>query len=173
MSRLPIPEHIQRAKGFRPTQAKEHVSIATEGRPTCPKFLTPAERQRFRIMSRQLEARRMLTTADGELLSLYATTFTRWRKAMADVVARGEVIITMARGKNDELLERERKNPWLVVAQESEKTMLACLDRLGFTPLNREKTKPVKADEEKQPTVPGTAAWLLEQAELEDAANAN
>lgn len=166
MSRPPI--EWSASPRFRPTRAKEHVPAATEGRPAVPKFLSPSERQRFRQMCRELEGRRQLTKADGELISLYCTAWSRWRKSMDDVTVRGEVILVTARGKNDEVIEREKKNPYLSIAQEAEKTMVACLDRLGFTPLNRERVKPVKKEEKNIPFEPGSVGWILQQAELKE-----
>jgi P27 family predicted phage terminase small subunit len=171
VSRPPIPAPIQHQKGYRATRAIEKTSIAQEGRPAVPKFLSPEEKQRFRQMCKQLEDRRTLTKADGELLTIYVRTWSRWRLADKDVVDRGPVVVVTARGKNDEVIEREKPNPYLAIAETAEKTMIACLDRLGFTPLNREHVKPVKKDETKVPAVPGTAAWLVEQAELTQGAD--
>lgn len=153
---------------FRPTRAKPHEPSATEGRPSPPRYLSADEKKQFRRMVRELEARRQCTKSDGELLALYVTSWARWRKAMADVAKRGEVILVTARGKDDELIEREKKNPWLAIAQEAEKTLVACLDRLGFTPLNRERVKPVKKSEEKIPFEEGSVGWILEQAALKE-----
>lgn len=145
MSR-PALEHSDSPR-FRPTRAKE--TAHTEGRPPCPKYLSSEARQYFRKLCKKLEQRRSLTEGDGELLALYASTWERWRKAMADVGARGEVVISISRGKSGETIEREKKNPWLLIAQESEKSMVGILDRLGLSPLNRERVKPLKKDEEK------------------------
>lgn len=166
MSRPPIES--SNSPRFRPTRAKE--STAVEGRPACPRYLSKTARQRFRQMCNELESRRALTRGDGELLALYATTFERWRTAMADVDARGAIIISVSKAKDGTPIEREKKNPWLVVAQESEKAMAGYLDRLGFTPVNRERCKPVKKDEENKPFEPGSIGWMLQQAKLDKVA---
>jgi P27 family predicted phage terminase small subunit len=126
-------------------------------------------------LCRQLEARRCLTKADGEILALYATTHARWRKAMDDVELRGEVVISVSKDKYGETIERQRKNPWLLIAQESEKAMVAILDRAGLSPLNRERVKPVKQEEKNIPFEVGSVGWILEQAKLkaEETENAN
>jgi phage terminase small subunit len=92
---------------------------------------------------------------------------------MADVEARGEIIIAVSKDKYGNPVEREKKNPWLVVAVEAEKAMTGYLDRLGFTPVNRERCKPVKKDEVNKPFEPGTIGWMLEQSKLERAATSN
>lgn len=166
MSRPPID--WSPSPRFRPTRAKEHTPTAIEGRPACPKFLTPSERQRFRQMARGLELRRQCTKDDGELLTIYVTAWSRWRRAMDDITVRGEVIMFSFQGKHGELLEREKPNPYLPIAEAAEKTMVACLDRLGFTPLNRERVKPVLKKEENIPFEEGSVGWILEQAKLKE-----
>lgn len=166
MSRPPI--ETSASPRFRPTRAKEFVPDALAGRPACPRFLSAPAKQRFRQLCRQLEQRRQLTKADGELLALYATLWVRWREASDDVARRGAVVISISRGKNQEIIEREKKNPYLLIAQETEKEMVAVLDRLGFTPLNREKVKKTKAAEPTEPVLP---AWLIEETETEEEQN--
>ena len=173
MSRPPNPVEYQHKRGYRATRAVEKVSIAQEGRPSVPKFLSKPEKQRFRQMSRQLEERGTLTRDTGELLAIFVTAWSRWRAASTEVVKNGAVVLVTARGKNDEVIERAKPNPHLSVAEAAEKTMIACLDRLGFTPLNREHVKPVKQDEAKVPFAEGSVGWLLQQAELEEEAAKN
>jgi P27 family predicted phage terminase small subunit len=147
VSRPPIEKSM--SPSFRPTRAKE--SIATEGRPSCPRYLSKPERQRFRQICKELELRKCLTKGDGELISLTVTTWMRWREAMSHVEKEGAVVISISKGKDGELIEREKKNVWLTLAQEAEKTLLACYDRLGFTPMNRERAKPVQKPKPEEP----------------------
>lgn len=159
---------------FRPTRAVEKPSTATEGRPVVPKHLTPAERQRFRQLCSGLEKRRALTPQDGEILALYCVTWSRWRRALDDIAKRGDVIEIQVRGKNDEIITREKKNPYLAISQECEKAMAGYLAALGMTPAAREKVKPVKKDEKKTPFEEGSVGWLIEQGKLKaEAEHAN
>jgi P27 family predicted phage terminase small subunit len=135
-----------------------------------PKHLTAPERQRFRQLCAGLEKRRALTREDGEILALYCVTWSRWRRSLDDIAARGEVIEIQARGKNDEIITRERPNPYLKIAETCEKAMANYLAALGMTPAAREKVKPVKKNEEKEPFPVGSVGWLLQQAK-EEAAN--
>ena len=160
MSRPPID--FSPSPRFRPTRAKESTAVA--GRPPCPRSLTPEERKLFRKLCRQLEERKLLTKDTGELLTLYVTTHTRHQKAMADVQQRGEIVIVETRDKNGDLVAREKPNPWLLIAERAEKTMIAILDRLSFTPINRERSKPVKPDKDKESYPVGSAGWVLAQA---------
>jgi len=130
---------------FRKTRAKE--SIAVEGNPPCPRHLTPAEKKIFRAVCRELSTRRALTKGDGPLIVLYAETVTRRDKALADVAERGEIIVSVSE-KNGVAIQREVKNPWYIVATEAEKTIVACMDRLGMTPRSREMVKAVTQKQE-------------------------
>jgi len=91
----------------------------------------------------------------------------RWRKSISDVAARGEIIIFTRRDKNGDTYEVEKKNPYLLLAQESEKSMVAILDRLGLTPLNRSRVKDLLKDKSKQPPAVGSVEELL-VAEIEE-----
>jgi P27 family predicted phage terminase small subunit len=145
MSRAPNSPAVQHAKGYRATRAKE--SIAVEGRPTCPRHLTPSERKLFRFVCRELTTRRALTKGDRDLIVLYCETVTRRDKAMVDVHDRGEIIVSTYE-KNGVELKREVKNPWYLVATEAERTLVALMDRLGITPRSREMVKAVSEKEE-------------------------
>ena len=135
MSRPPIKSSP--SVRFRETRAKK--SIAVEGKPPCPRHLSPAEKKIFRSICRELETRRALTKGDGPLISLYAETVTRRNKAQAEVAVNGEVVTTIGGPK---------KSPWLTVLQECEKQLIALMDRLGTTPRARELVKAVSEKEE-------------------------
>jgi P27 family predicted phage terminase small subunit len=148
MSRAPITE--SNSPRFRPTRAR--LSSAVEGRPACPRYLSKPARQRFRQICKELELRKCLTRGDGELIALTCTTWERWREAMIHVETEGAVVEYVTKGKNDEVITRERKNLYLTIAQEAEKTLIACYDRLGFSPLNRDRAKPVQKEKPKVDT---------------------
>jgi P27 family predicted phage terminase small subunit len=145
MSRPPLKTSPH--ANFRPTRAKE--SYAVEGKPSCPRTLSKAEKTIFRSVVRELSVRHAITKGDRDLIVLYCETMSRRNKAMADVAKRGEVIVSITE-KNGVPIEREVKNPWYVVAVEAEKTLVACLDRLGLTPRAREMVKVVKEQEEEE-----------------------
>jgi P27 family predicted phage terminase small subunit len=165
MSRQPI--EWSPSPRFRKTRAVEKPSTATEGRPSCPRSLSPEARKTFRQLCKQLESRRVLSKGDGLMLALAATTCERQRKAMEDVATRGEIIIVVSTGKDGQPIEREKKNPWLLIAQESEKALAGYLQSLGLTPAARERVKPVKKEETNIPFEPGSIGWILEQRKLE------
>ena len=124
-------------------------------------------------MSDQLAARKTLTKDSGELLAIFCKAYSRWRRATDDLEKRGEVVTYQVEGKHGDVFDREKVNPFLTIAESAEKTMISCLDRLGFTPLNREHVKPVGKDpNEKKPPEEGTVPWMLEQWAKQDAEKA-
>jgi P27 family predicted phage terminase small subunit len=139
MSRPPIES--SNSPRFRPTRARE--STAVEGRPPVPRSLTPDEKKEFRRVCKELGLRHALTVGDGPLISLYCQTRTRWLKALKDVAVRGEVLVVETR----EGIQREKKNPFLLIAQETEKQLSQYLQLLGLTPATRERLKSLKKDE--------------------------
>lgn len=147
MSRPPLESSA--SPRFRKTRAK--LAHAVEGRPACPRSLTPPERQRFKQIVKELEARRACTPGDGELIVLYCRTWSRWLKALSEVQANGGEVVISTRVVNGTTIETQKKNPWLVVAQESEKQMRGILVDLGFTPTSRERAKAVKEEPKKEP----------------------
>ncbi|OLC29925.1 MAG: hypothetical protein AUH28_16340 [Acidobacteria bacterium 13_1_40CM_56_16] len=129
-------------------------STVRAGRPRYPAGLTAAARRVFKELCAMLEERRALTRADGELLSLYASLSDRRARELALAESEGLIVSEVRYGHNGEATTRRLKNPHLTVAQESEKTMLAILDRLGLTPTGRDKVKPT-AKAAPQPQAPG------------------
>ena len=160
--------------------AKSQAAAATEssvraGRPRYPAGLTTAARRTFKDLCAMLEERRALTRADGELLSLYASLSDRRTRELALAEAEGLIVSEVRYGHNGEATTRRLKNPHLTVAQESEKTMLAILDRLGLTPTGRDKVKPT-AKAAPQPQAPGELIdvdALLEQGGYSNALRTN
>jgi P27 family predicted phage terminase small subunit len=134
---------------FRKTRAK--ASHAESGHPACPRSLSKPEKQRFKQICRELESRRALTPGDGELIVLYCRTWTRWLKALGAVAGSGGEVVTSTRIVAGVPIETQRKNPWLLVAQESEKQMRCILVDLGFTPTSRERAKAIKEAPKEEP----------------------
>lgn len=114
-------------------------SYVEPGRPRFPKKLSPTGRATFKKLYRLLASRRTATEGDGELLMLYATLSDRHTRALAHIEIEEE-IVTTEKGMIP--------NPWLAVAERSEKTMLSILDKLGLTPASRDKVKTTRRREE-------------------------
>jgi P27 family predicted phage terminase small subunit len=139
--RIALDQH--NLQGTRP-QYVERESVVEPGRPKFPKGATPETKRFFKRLSRMLEARRTLTPGDEELLRLAAILRDRHQRACARVQEQGEIVAYTRLDAHGEPHDVVKPNLWLKIAQESEKSFLACLDRLGLTPANRGKVKPTK-----------------------------
>lgn len=147
------------------------------GRPRIPKNISTEAQQVFKRLCKLLAARRALTEGDCEILRLYAVQYDRHAKALGKIAAEGEIRMYTRLDSNGQPHEQEKANLWLKVAETCERNMVACLDRLGLSPINRAKVKPTGGPVKKEPT-PGTAAALMpelfegndyEQSDNEDA----
>jgi len=114
------------------------------GRPSYPKGVSREAKRAFKSLCRQLERRRVLTEGDGQLIRLYAITYDRHQRALDHLAAEGEVCLYSRLNNHGEEVKVEKPNLWLKVAQDSERVMIACLDRLGLSPINRGKVRPAK-----------------------------
>jgi len=125
------------------SQAKlEHQFQVPASRPRAPKDLSPEALAVFKQLCALLRNRRALTAGDAELIRLYAIKYERHAKARAKIEVEGEIRIYTRLDSNGQPRDVEKENLWLKVATGCEKDMVAILDRLGLTPMNRSKAKP-------------------------------
>jgi P27 family predicted phage terminase small subunit len=120
-------------------------------RPEYPSDISQQAKKVFKKLCALLEARHALTAGDGELLRLYALLYDRHTRALAKIAVEGEIKMYTRLDSNGAPHEMEKPNLWLKVAETCEKNMIACLDRLGLSPLNRGK---VKATAQPSPETP-------------------
>jgi len=138
------------------------VSHIPAGRPYPPKFLSTEARKKFRALARLLEKRRVATSGDAELLTQYVVLWERWLVAQQHVRDEGAVIEQVCFTNEGEKYTRLRKNPWLEVAQVSEKQMASALAALGLTVSGRDKAKQTAINQQEE-VVPGSALDLMPQ----------
>lgn len=167
-----LPDELHKLKGTRPTRAAEPEFVVPPSRPRKPKDLTPEGLAVFTRLCSLLKKRRALTAADGELIRIYAVNHVRHAKAQAKIDEEGEVRIYTRLDSNGQAHDVEKENLWLKIAFAAEKNMVACLDRLGLSPLNRAKVKPTakpKVAEEPnefdqflaRPSTGSTRPWVM------------
>lgn len=124
------------------SQAKPEPEMPlAPGRPKYPKGISPEAKSVFKRLCSLLEARRALTEGDGELLRLYAVIFDRHQRAISHIAEQGEICTYTRLDSNGEAHDVVKENLWLKVAANSEKNLVAILDRLGLTPHNRAKIR--------------------------------
>lgn len=136
------------------------------GRPKCPKGVSGDAKKAFNRLRKLLETRRALTAEDGELMRLYAITFDRHERALAKIQEQGDVVEYTRLNNHGEEVKTEKHNLYLKIAETCEKNLVAILDRLGLTPLNRAKVKPTAEPEPKKEFKEGTVGWYKEQKRL-------
>ena len=163
--RKPLERH--QLQGSKPDYTPE-TPIAS-GRPKFPRGISGEARRTFKRLVAMLEERRHLTNADGELLSVYCHAYDRHQRALAKLAEEGEVRVYVRLDSNGQPHEQEKVNLWLKIAETSERTMIACLDRLGLSPLNRSKVKHTEPEKKKE-LVPGSMAWMEAQDALQQQA---
>src|SRR6266478_8553330 len=132
------------------TPGAKNPSLASNiaaGRPKFPKNLPTDLRQVFKRTCKLLETRRALTEADGPLLARYCIAYQRAERAQTKLDEQGEICLYTRLDSNGTAHQMEKPNLWLKVAQDAEKMMVACLDRLGLSPMNRDKVKPTASNE--------------------------
>jgi P27 family predicted phage terminase small subunit len=151
MGRFEKDPAIHKLQGTK-SVAQSAAFVIPAGRPKFPKGISPVAKSKFKRLCGLLEERRALTAGDGELLNIYARLHTRWEKALAAIEAQGEICSYTRLDSNGAAHEMYKKNLWLPIAETCEKNMVACLDRLGLTPIAHAKVKPVGVDKPKELT---------------------
>lgn len=127
----------------------DNSAAIAPGRPKYPRDLTPATRAVFKRIVALLEERRHVTKGDVELIRLYALLYVRHAKALAKLEEEGEVKVYVRLDSHGTPHDQEKPNYWLKIVETAEKNMVACLDRLGLTAMNRAKVKPTGDDKNK------------------------
>lgn len=149
----------------------EPESLVVGSRPRIPKEFRsrPELRRAFKEYSRSLEHRRTLTEGDGDLIRLIVLCRDRHLRAMEHIQTEGEICVYQRLDSNGQAVDVVKPNLWLKVAQDSEKQIVACLDRLGMTPTNRAKVKPTEKPEAEEDKA-GAALLSREEAARQKAA---
>lgn len=142
MGRTPKTEQLHWLQGTKSQAKPEPEFKVPASRPRAPKDLSPEALAVFKQLCALLRKRRALTAGDAELIRLYAIKHERHAKAKAKIEVEGEIRIYTRLDSNGQPHDVEKENLWLKVATGCEKDMVAILDRLGLTPMNRAKAKP-------------------------------
>ena len=120
------------------------------GRPE--KIPADVRRSLFKSICRELELRGHLSSGDSELVRLLCFSLDRHAKAEAHLKKSGEVIIVTRCSPTGNEYQAEIVSPWLKIASEAHKQAVGILDRLGLSPISRDKVKIVLQAEPKLST---------------------
>ena len=113
--------------------------------PKAPAYLDDIAVKQWREKSRQLAERGDLTPADWSNLELYCVNYSIYRKAVADLAARGFSIVNSQGG--------ESRNPALSAKSDAERVMIKMASLLGFDPISRRKNPPETEEEDEPDTL--------------------
>src|SRR5690242_13973729 len=135
MPRERKPLAVHALAGTDPKYTQEPAIEAS--RPKFPRGLKGEGKKIFKRLAAILERRHALTEGEVELLRLYAILSVRHAKALEHIEIEGEVCKYSRLNNRGEEVLTEKPSLWLAIAETSEKHMVAILDRLGLSPLNR------------------------------------
>lgn len=146
MPRKSLQEH--ELQGTEPHYSTTKISHIAPGRPYPPKFLSDVAKNKFRSLVRVLAKRRVATSGDGEVITQYVCLWERWVEANQHVRDEGCIIEQTRATKTGELYTVQVPNPWLKIAQVTEKQLATLMTALGLTVSSRDKAKQTPLDKE-------------------------
>ena len=152
-----IRQHL--LQGTIPHSKPEKPSVYQGGRPKRPKHLSPAAWTEFKRICGILERRGTATEGEYVIAGLMAEVYARWAAVKAQI---GDQYMVTTTVTNNHGVERtvSRVNPLLKVLQADESRLQSLAKSLGLTPLDREKVKQTRPNEEEE-IIPGSMADLM------------
>lgn len=103
--------------------------IALDGEPEPPDDLDPIARDAWDRLTGLLRSMEMLCLADRDALTLYAVTFSRWRRAEGDLDRLGTALI--------DKYGVAKANPAGAIAKDCRATLIRLMGEFGLTPSAR------------------------------------
>jgi P27 family predicted phage terminase small subunit len=116
-------------RGPKPSDVSRSTPLP--GIPDPPKQLDPAQALHWRELTELLDEAGLLSRLDRDVLVLYTSAWSRLKEAELALADEG-VVITVRNGYR-------AHNPWVKVAKDCRREILAYLDRFGLTPAARER----------------------------------
>jgi P27 family predicted phage terminase small subunit len=149
------PIELHELHSTRPQRAAD-VSQVPAGRPRFPKDLDKSLKPIFKRLCALLAERRVLTSADSELIRLYVFQYDRHTRNAELLRAEGEVMSYTRLDSHGQAHEQVKPNIRLKIVVEAERQMAAILNQLGMTPTAKDRAKITRNSE--QTVVPGSMA---------------
>jgi P27 family predicted phage terminase small subunit len=116
-------------RGPKPRVRGVSVPSCLEGEPEPPGDLDPVARDAWDRLTGLLRSMGMLCLADRDALTLYAVTFSRWRRAEADIDRLGTALI--------DKYGVAKANPAGAMAKDCRATLIRLMGEFGLTPSAR------------------------------------
>lgn len=133
--RIPNPKAINDLRGD-PGRRRRYEKEPTPptGIPSCPDYLDEIAKGEWSEIVGILKDMNLMSLADGRLLEIYCTSYSRWRRALVNVAKYGEVILDKKSGK---LVT----SPYAHIASRMQEEMRKCLLEFGMTPAARSRMR--------------------------------
>jgi P27 family predicted phage terminase small subunit len=144
---------LKRAAGIAPSHTGGDPLPRLKGVLVCPRHLDPIGRREFKRIVMLLKKSKTLSRTDGPLIVIYASTYSTWMAAEAEIEERGLLIETFSGDS--------KVNPAANLAESCKRTMLRILVQLGLSPNARERAAPLSAVTENYAAAKKTAAVFL------------
>jgi P27 family predicted phage terminase small subunit len=127
--RKPKPARLKILEGTRRDRRNSGGPRPAAEAPAPPDHLDTLGREAWQRLAPQLAAMGLLTELEGEALSLYCVTYSRWRLALEELHSIG---ISVETGQGS-----LKPNPAAAVVAESSRLMASLLAEFGLTPASR------------------------------------
>jgi P27 family predicted phage terminase small subunit len=150
-------------QGSAPQWAMPDAQPYPAGKPKMPRDLSPVAQAEWKRLVRELQGRGTLTRCDSSALEIYATTFARWKQAVAEVEKHGPVIESTWTDGSGTVHTKRVENPASKIAGRLENSLRAMLKEFSATPASREKAKPAAPPEpgpNECPWPEGSMGWI-------------
>lgn len=129
----PKPSSLKILEGAQPCRINQSEPRPPATTPEPPHHLDELGLEAWERIVPKLASLGILTELDGEALSLYCHTYSRWRLALADIEGHGVTTSTD--------LGAIKANPAVSIASQCERLMAAILMEFGLTPSSRSRVK--------------------------------
>lgn len=134
MPRPRTPKKILELTGSRHAADRADPAPFTDGRPTCPEFLSAEAKREWKRVCDDLEHLGLLKLVDRAMLSVYCESWATFVKLSRDIATEGEAV---AGSTGSRVL-----NPKCRAAHMAYERMRQIATQYGFTAISREKLSP-------------------------------
>ena len=120
---------MPRGRPRKPKSEGRAPSRAPAGVPSCPEFLSPIAKKKWKDLVKHLKLAGVLMHVDGDTIARYCVVYATWYKANEMVQKAGEVYL----GPNSGFVQ----NPWLSIRKAASQEMQKISPQLGLDPRSR------------------------------------
>jgi P27 family predicted phage terminase small subunit len=166
MGRPRKPEELHELQGTRPHPTTVSEEPLQHSLPLVPKDLSPEAKRTYKKLVKVMTRRRHATEGDELVLEMLVRLLDRKARAVRKLEEQGEVREYVRLDCHGEQCPVEKPNHWLKIAQDTEKQILACCDRLGLSATSRKSIRKTQQEKPPEPIDPNEALLTKPEPEL-------